>query len=78
MAFQTANELIQEWFIYHSPTTDQVGRYGVLRAKVRELAELFIELSPQCADQTVALRMLRECNMMMNATIACNEKEGAK
>lgn len=75
MAFQTPNELIKEWFIYHAPNAGQVERYGKLRDKARELAELFIELSPQCADQTVALRMLRECNMMMNATIACNEKE---
>lgn len=75
MAFQTPNELIQEWFIYHSPNEHQVMRYQRLRDAAREFAELFIMLSPQCADQTVALRMLRECNMMMNATIACNEKE---
>lgn len=75
MPFQAPNDLIKEWFIYHAPNQDQVERYGKLRDKARELAELFIELSPQCADQTVALRMLRECNMMMNATIACNNAE---
>ncbi len=78
MAFQTPKELISEWFIYHAPSGSQVERYAKLRDKARELAELFIELSPACADQTVALRMLRECNMMMNATIACNEKEPSK
>ncbi len=78
MAFQTPVELIEQWFVYHAPVGTQVARYAQLRDKARELAELFIELSPQCADQTVALRMLREANMMMNATIACNEKETPK
>lgn len=75
MAVQTPNGLVKEWFTYHAPFGTQAERYGKLRDKARELAELFIELSPACADQTAALRMLRECNMMMNATIACNEKE---
>lgn len=71
-------DLIEAWFTYHTPWGDQAQRYDQLRRKARELAELFIELSPVCADQTVALRMLRETNMMMNATIACNEKETSK
>lgn len=67
--------ILDDWFTYHAPFGDQADRYTRLREKARELAALFIHLSPECADQTVALRSLRLAVMEMNSTIACNEKE---
>lgn len=67
-------QLVQSWFSYHPPSGDQAQRMNKLRSLCRDLALQFVELSPVCEDQTVALRMLRETNMMMNATLACNER----
>ena len=66
-------EVADNWFTYHPPKPDQVPRYEVIRAKMKEVGEMIIELTPECADQTAALRKLRELNMAVNLTIACNE-----
>jgi hypothetical protein len=64
---------IDNWFTYHPPTGDQAQRYELMRMDFKRLAEKIIERTPCCADQTAALRMLRECAMAVNQTIACNE-----
>lgn len=63
---------LNNWFEYHAPVETQAYRYTVLRAKAKELAELFVANSPPCADQTAAIRDLRKAVMAMNLTIACN------
>ena len=62
---------IDEWFMYHPPTEEQVGKYTRIRNKAKELAELIVEETPPSADQTAAIRKLRECVMTANAAIAC-------
>lgn len=69
-------KLIQDWFTTRSLTSDQSSRVNKLRSLSRDLAYQFLETSPICVDQTVALRMLREALMQMEATIACNERAG--
>lgn len=64
---------IENWFTYHAPKGDQQARYVAIRDKAKELAELFVASSQPSADQTAALRKLRETVMAMNLTIACNE-----
>lgn len=64
---------IDNWFTYHSPTGTQQERYVAIRDKAKELAELFINSSQSSADQTAAMRKLRETVMAMNVAIACNE-----
>lgn len=64
---------LDNWFSYHAPKGNQQERYVAIREKARELAELFCASSVGCADQTAALRKLRETVMAMNLTIACNE-----
>lgn len=64
---------IDNWFTYHSPKGNQGDRYIAIRDKAKELAELFIASSVSCADQTAAMRSLRETVMRMNLAIACNE-----
>lgn len=66
-------EDLENWFSYHPPKDTQQTRYEAIRAKARELAELIVSCSPPCADQTAALRKLRETVMAVNLTIACNE-----
>ena len=63
---------LDNWYTYHPPKPGQTDAYERIRAKGKELAELFNEVSPSCADQTAAHRELRYAIMAMNATIACN------
>ena len=64
-------EDLNNWFTYHSPTSMQQQSYLALRNKARELADLFNESVPDCADKTAAMRHLRETVMAMNLAIAC-------
>ena len=64
-------ELIDNWFSYHTPTQGQVVQYETLRAKAKELAMMFNQVIPDCADKTAAMRHLRETVMAMNLAIAC-------
>lgn len=57
-------------FKYHKPTEEQVPRYEAIRAAGKECAEVIIENTEECADQTAAIRKLRECIMTANASIA--------
>lgn len=68
----TKDEL-ENAFTYHAPKGDQPARYQAIRSKARELAELILANTPPCADQTAAIRKLRECVMTANAAIALNE-----
>lgn len=64
---------IDNWFSYHAPKGDQAERYVLIRDKAKELALLIAECTPKSADQTAAIRKLRECVMTANAAIACGE-----
>jgi hypothetical protein len=66
-------KLVEKWFTYHQPFGDQADRYQVIREEFKALALTIVDLTPACADQTAALRKLRECSMAVNQTIACNE-----
>lgn len=63
---------IEHWFTYHKPTAEQLPKYEAIRAKARELAHVICEHTIECADQTVALRKLRESVMVANQSIACD------
>ena len=67
-------EDVDNWFTYHAPCPEQVETYNTIRSKAKELAELFNESVPDCADKTAAMRKLRETVMAMNLAIACYQK----
>lgn len=60
-------------FTYHPPKGNQAERYVAIRNKAKELAMTIVELTPRCADQTAAIRKVREAVMTANAAIAINE-----
>jgi len=64
---------LDNWYAYHAPTPEQVDKYAAIRAKAKELAELFNASAPPSADTTAAHRKLRGTVMAMNLAIACNE-----
>ena len=63
---------IDNIFTYHAPTDEQREWYHAIRAKAKELAFVILTNTPSCADQTAAMRKLRECVMTANASIALN------
>jgi hypothetical protein len=64
---------IDNIFSYHPPTLDQAERYQRIRQAARELAYVITENTPSSADQTAAIRKLRECVMTANAAVALEE-----
>ena len=62
---------LENWFQYHAPTSEQQERYIKIRNAARMFAQLLVDNTPASADQTAAIRKLRECVMTANAAIAC-------
>lgn len=62
---------IDNWFTYYPPNDSQKDRYIAIRSIAKELAKKIIDYTPPSADQTAAIRKLRECVMTANAAIAC-------
>lgn len=61
-----------DWlFTYHPPSPEQQIKYEKVRAAAKQFAEVLMEETPQCADQSSALRHLRTCVMEANQAIAC-------
>ena len=62
---------LAEWFVYHAPSADDCMRYERITIAAKQLARVIMETCPQCADQSAALRLVREARMTANASIAC-------
>lgn len=62
-------------FTHHSPTPEQVERYRRLRKAAKEFAKVVVLETPASADQSAALRKIREAVMTANAAIACYRPE---
>jgi len=62
---------IDNWFTYHTPSSDQIPRYDTIRRTARILARVILDNCPPSADRSAAIRQLRECVMTANASIAC-------
>jgi hypothetical protein len=65
---------IDNWFSYHAPSEAQAEFYVQLRNAGRNLALTILGLTPPGADQTAAIRKVREAIMTANAAIACGGK----
>jgi len=62
---------LNNWFAYHAPSPDDTVAYEELRSAAWDFALAIIELTPSSADQTAAIRKVREAVMTANAAIAC-------
>lgn len=65
------DEQLDNWFQYHAPTPEQQKAYVAIRDGAKQLARLIVANSPASADQTAAIRLLRQAVMTANAAIAC-------
>jgi hypothetical protein len=64
-------EDLNNWFTYHAPTAEQLPKYSVIRDAALVFANVILENTPASADQTTAIRKIRESVMTANASIAC-------
>lgn len=68
------NEQLENWFTHHWPSPEQQQAYLELRVAGQLLAEKILLHTPASADQTAAIRKVREAVMTANASIACAGK----
>jgi hypothetical protein len=62
---------LENWFTYHQPTGDQPSRYKAIREAALHFAKTIVDNTPSSADQTAAVRKVREAAMTANQAIAC-------
>lgn len=63
-------EKLDEIFKYHAPTPDDTVAYEKLRSSAKDFARAIMDLTPPSADQSAAIRLVREAVMTANAAIA--------
>jgi len=68
------DERLENWFSYHRPKTGQPEKYEEIRGAAHDFAKVVVRLTPSSADQSAALRKIREAVMTANAAIACGGK----
>lgn len=66
---------LDDWFVYHAPRPGQQERYVAIREAAKKLAEVVVASSVASADQTAAIRKIREAVMTANASIACERAD---
>lgn len=67
-------EDLQEIFAYHAPTLEDIKAHNHIRNAAYEFAAVILENTPSSADQTAAIRKVREAVMTANAAIALKGK----
>lgn len=67
-------EKIENWFVYHIPTSNQIDEMVLIRRAGKQLALQIAATDMEISDKMVAIRKIREAVMTANAGIVCNEK----
>ena len=62
---------LENWFTYHAPEPDQIEKYARLRNAALAFALVVVEETPHGADQSTAVRLIRQATMTANQAIAC-------
>ena len=68
---------LENWFTYHAPREGQPERYLAIREAGKAFAAVVVANTPSSADQTVAVRKIREAVMVANQAIACEQRDTA-
>lgn len=71
-------EMIEQLFTYHTPKPGQQERYQAIREAAKNLASVIVHNTTVGADQSAAMRHVREAVMTANASIALEEEEVSK
>lgn len=68
------SEKLDNWFTHHPPSSCDVKKYKIIRDAGKYFANIILENTPPSADQSDAIRKVREAVMTANASIACGGK----
>lgn len=67
---------LKKIFSYHAPKdAEQIGRYNEIRNAGLAFANIIESKTPECPEQTLAIRAVQQAVMWANAGIAINEAE---
>lgn len=69
-----ATDRLENLFSYHSPSGTQPTQYAAIREGAKAFAKIMMANTVPGADQSDALRSLRNCVMTANASVALNGK----
>lgn len=61
---------LDDIFTYHAPEPDMPAKYEAIRTAGKALAQAIVENTPPSADQSDAIRKVREAVMVANAAVA--------
>lgn len=61
---------LEDVFSYHAPEGDDLAKYATIRSAGKVLALTILSSTKKCADQTAAIRKVREAVMTANAAVA--------
>ena len=67
-------EAIDDIFTYHAPTPEQLPKYEAIRDAAKVFAQVLLANTPSSADQTAAIRLLRQAVMTANQAVATDGK----
>ena len=67
-------EILENWFTYHAPSTEDLAAYDKVRKAALVFASVINEWVPDSADKTAAIRKVREATFTANAAITCKGK----
>lgn len=66
---------LDNWFSYHPPRDGaDIEAYQTVREAGKEFARVILQLTPVNADQTTAIRAVRNAVMWANASRACGDQ----
>lgn len=64
------DEQLDDLFTYHAPTPEQLPKYAAINAAAKAFARVVLDNTSPCADQSAALRQIRESRMTANMAVA--------
>lgn len=68
MPFTTADLI--DMFTYHPPTPGQLPKYAAINEAAKAFAQAVLNNTPPSADQSHAIRLIRDARMWANASVA--------
>lgn len=67
-------EYVSDLCSYHAPTSADIPKYAAIAAAAENLINVIADNTPECADQSDAIRKVREARMTANASIELRGK----
>lgn len=69
---------LDDLFTYHRPSADEQRRLERINEAAKEFARVVLDNTPEGADQSCAIRHIRDARMTANASIVCGNPPQSK